>query len=208
MTVLDRPLRIAAIDVVPVRLPLREPFVVAYATYPDVLSVLVRVRTQDGAEGWGEATPDPIVTGETWASSAAMLRHDLAPALLGHDARDRHGAMARLDLRVSAAPAAKAALDIAVHDLVARALGVPLSVLLGGSSKPDLEISRVVSLGHPEAMAEVATRHVSNGFSTVKLKVGEAAAPERDAARVAAVRAAIGPEIGIKVDANQGWEVA
>ncbi len=206
MSVFDRLLRIAAIDVVPVRLPLREPFAIAYATYPDVLSVLVRVRTEDGAEGWGEATPDPNVTGETWASTTAMLRGDLAPALLGHHAWDRDGAAARLDARVEAAPAAKAALDIALNDLVARALGIPLWVLLGGRSKPQIEISRVVSLGTPEAMAEAAARHVADGFTTVKLKVGDPTSPHLDAARVAAVRAAVGPEIGIKIDANQGWK--
>jgi L-alanine-DL-glutamate epimerase-like enolase superfamily enzyme len=205
MTAIDRPLPVAAVDVVPIRLPLREPFVIAYATYPDVLSVLVRVRTEDGAEGWGEATPDPHVTGETWASVGAMLRDDLAPALLGHDARDRDGAASLLEARVAGASSAKAALDIALHDLVARVLGIPLWVLLGGRSKPSLEISRVVSLGTPNTMAAAAVRHVASGFSTVKLKVGHASAPALDAARVAAVRAAVGSTVGIKVDANQGW---
>ena len=64
---------ISSIEVIPVRLPLREPFVVAYASYPDTLSVLVRIRTRDGAEGWGEATPDPNVTGETWGGTAETL---------------------------------------------------------------------------------------------------------------------------------------
>jgi L-alanine-DL-glutamate epimerase-like enolase superfamily enzyme len=199
------PLTIAAIDVIPVRLPLREPFVIAYATYPDVLSVLVRLRTADGLTGWGEATPDPNVTGETWGGTAETLRRDLAPILLGRDGRDREAALRALDERVEGVPAAEAALDIALHDLLGRALGVPLWVLLGGRSKPHLTISRVVSLGEPEEMAAAAARHVAAGFRTVKLKVGEAAAPERDAARVAAVREAVGPEVGIKVDANQGW---
>lgn len=201
-------LPIAAIDVIPVRLPLREPFVIAYATYADVPTVLVRIRTAAGHEGWGEATPDPNVTGETWSSATAMLRDDLAPGLLGHDAFDRDGALRLLQRRVAVAPAAKAALDVALHDLVARALGIPLWALLGGRSKSELRISRVVSLGEPDAMAEAAARHVAAGFDTVKVKVGEAAAPTKDVARVAAVRAAVGPEIGIKVDVNQGWGTA
>lgn len=201
-------LPIAAIDVIPVRLPLREPFVIAYATYADVPTVLVRIRTAAGHEGWGEATPDPNVTGETWSSATAMLRDDLAPGLLGHDAFDRDGALRLLQRRVAVAPAAKAALDVALHDLVARALGIPLWALLGGRSKSELRISRVVSLGEPDAMAEAAARHVAAGFDTVKVKVGEAAAPTKDVGRVAAVRAAVGPEIGIKVDVNQGWGTA
>ncbi len=198
-------LTVAAIDVIPVRLPLREPFVIAYASYPDVLSVLVRVRTADGLAGWGEATPDPNVTGETWGGVVETLRRDLAPALLGRDARDREAALRALDARVEGAPAAKAALDIALHDLLARALAVPLWVLLGGRSKPHLTISRVVSMGEPAAMAAAAARHVAAGFRTVKLKVGDGDDPAADARRLAAVREAVGPEVAIKVDVNQGW---
>ncbi|MDF3043043.1 MAG: dipeptide epimerase, partial [Thermomicrobiales bacterium] len=196
---------IASIEIIPVRLPLREPFVVAYASYPDTLSVLVRIRTRDGAEGWGEATPDPNVTGETWGGTAETLRRDLAPALIGHDARHREAALNALDARVEGAPAAKAALDIALHDLVARAAGMPLWQLLGGRAREALQISRVISMGEPAAMAAAATRHVGDGFHTVKVKVGDAANPLLDASRVAAVRQAVGAEIAIKVDVNQGW---
>ncbi len=199
------PLVVVAVEVIPVRLPLREPFVVAYASYADVPTVLVRVTTADGAEGWGEATPDPNVTGETYAGTAETLRRDLAPALLGRDARDRGAAVRALDARVEGVPAAKAALDIALHDLVARALGVSLWVLLGGRAREHLEISRVVSMGEPEAMAAAAARHVADGFRTVKVKVGDPANPGLDARRLAAVREAVGPEVAIKVDANQGW---
>jgi L-alanine-DL-glutamate epimerase-like enolase superfamily enzyme len=196
---------ISSIEVIPVRLPLREPFVVAYASYPDTLSVLVRIRTRDGAEGWGEATPDPNVTGETWGGTAETLRRDLAPPLIGSDARNRVAALNALDARVEGAPAAKAALDIALHDLVARAAGMPLWQLLGGRAREALQISRVISMGEPAAMAMVATRHVADGFRTVKVKVGDSANPRLDANRVAAVRQAVGPEVAIKVDVNQGW---
>ena len=196
---------VTSVEIIPVRLPLREPFVVAYASYPDTLSVLVRIRTRDGAEGWGEATPDPNVTGETWGGTTETLRRDLAPALIGHDARNREAALYALDARVEGAPAAKAALDIALHDLVARAAEVPLWQLLGGRAREALQISRVISMGEPTAMAAAATRHVADGFRTVKVKVGDAADPLLDASRVAAVRQAVGAQIAIKVDANQGW---
>lgn len=199
------PLTIASVEVVPVRLPLREPFVVAYATMSHVESVLVRLRTAEGAEGWGEATPDSNVTGETYHGTAATLRHDLAPALLGRDARDREEMLRALDARVEGAPAAKAALDVALHDLLARALGVPLWLLLGGRGTDALTISRVVSMGPPAAMAEAAGRHVAAGFATVKVKVGDPDDPLLDARRLAAVREAVGPGVAIKVDANQGW---
>ncbi len=196
---------ITSVEVIPVRLPLREPFVIAYATYPDVLSVLVRVRTRDGAEGWGEATPDPNVTGETWGGVAETIRRDLAPALLGLDARHREASLVALDARVEGAPTAKAALDIALHDLVARAAGIPLWQLLGGRARDALQISRVISIGTVDEMAAAATRHVTAGFHTVKVKVGDATNPTLDVERVSAVRKAVGPEVGIKVDVNQGW---
>jgi L-alanine-DL-glutamate epimerase-like enolase superfamily enzyme len=199
------PLTIASVEVIPVRLPLREPFVVAYGTISHVESVLVRLRSANGAEGWGEATPDPNVTGETFHGTAATLRHDLAPALLGRDARDRDALLRALDARIEGVPAAKAALDVALHDLLARTLGVPLWLLLGGRSREALTISRVVSLGEPAAMAEAAGRHVAAGFATVKIKVGDPDDPLRDARRLAAVREAVGPDVAIKVDANQGW---
>ena len=202
------PLLVAKVEIAPIRLSLREPFAVAYATQHDIPTILVRTSTAGGAAGWGEATPDPNVTGETFAGALAMLVTDLGPALIGLDVRDREGAIRRLDALVNAAPAAKAALDIALHDLVARAAGLPLWALLGGRSKPHLTISRVVSMKAPDAMAVDATRHVADGFATVKLKVGDPVNPRLDVTRVAAVRAAVGPDIGIKVDANQGWRTA
>jgi len=201
-------LTIASIEIIPVRLPLWEPFVVAYASYADVPTVLVRITTGEGLVGWGEATPDPNVTGETYYGTVEILRRDLAPALIGRNAADRAAAMRLLDSRVEGVPAAKAALDIALHDLVARALDIPLWLLLGGRSKESLTISRVVSLGDAPAMAESAARHVAAGFATVKVKLGDSTEPRRDIARLAAVREAVGPDVAIKVDVNQGWRTA
>ncbi len=199
-------MKIASIDIIPVRLPLREPFVISYATYPDTLSVLVRVRANDGHEGWGESTPDPNISGETWEGAAEVLRHTLAPSLIGHDARNRESALLALDARVEGAPAAKAALEIALHDLVARAAGIPVWQLLGGKARPSLEISRVISIGPLDEMAAAARRHVAAGFHTVKVKVGDRQNPLLDVERVATVREAVGPAIGVKVDVNQGWQ--
>jgi L-Ala-D/L-Glu epimerase len=199
-------LLINRIDIFPIRLTLHEPFVVSYATQYDIPTVLVRITATDGQTGWGEATPDPNVTGETWRSTIAVLEHDLAPSVIGLDARDREGIVRAMNARVDGVPAAKAAIDIAVHDLVAKAAGLPLWALLGGKSKPYLTISRVVSIKSPEQMAADARQHVRDGFETVKLKVGDATNPRLDVARVAAVREAIGPDIGIKIDVNQGWK--
>lgn len=207
---------IASIDVLPMRLRLHEPFAVAYGTHDTADTVLVRLRTSDGIEAWGEATPDEQVTGETYQASIDALRDVLAPAVVGV-VLDVEAIVARCDHLAWSTPAARAAIDIAVHDAAAQHAGLPLwqflrqSILATGgvpADKDHLLISRVVSMLDPDAMAAAAVRHVAAGFSTVKLKVGEPVDWWLDVERVAAVRAAVGPDIGIKVDANQGWRTA
>ena len=200
-------MRITAVEIVPVKLPLLEPFVVSYGTFPDLATVLVRLETDGGITGWGEATPDPHVTGETFEGVVATLRH-LAPALLGRDPLDRSTAMRLLGTLVAGAPTAKAALDIALHDLAGRVADLPLWALLGGRAREFMSISRVISMKSPEAMAIDAGRHVAAGFSTVKLKIGDAGDIRGDVRRIAAVREAVGPDVGIKIDVNGGWRTA
>ena len=189
------PATIVEIDVLPLRLRLREPFAVAYATQDHSDTVLVRLRTSDGTEGWGEATPDEHVTGETYEASIASLRDRLAPAALGSSVDDLGALVALADDVAWSTPAARAALDIAAHDAAAQRAAM------------HLQISRVVSMLAPVVMAAAALRHVAAGFSTVKLKVGEPEDWALDVERVAAVRAAVGPGVGLKVDVNQGWRV-
>ena len=197
-------MRITELEIIAVRLPLREPFVISYGTFPDVPTVLVRLETDTGLVGWGEGTPDAFVTGETFGGVAETLR-EIAPALLGRDPRDRSGAMRAVEARIRGEPCAGAALYFAVQFLAARRGGVPVWALLGGRAREVTTISRVVSMKAPEAMAEDARRHVADGFRTVKLKVGQAEDVPLDVARVAAVRAAVGPGVAIKIDVNQGW---
>ena len=92
-------MRITGVEIIPAKLPLLEPFVVSYGTFPDLATVLVRLETDGGLTGWGEGTPDPHVTGETFEGVAATLRH-LAPALLGRNPLDRSAAMRLLESRV------------------------------------------------------------------------------------------------------------
>ena len=200
-------MRITGVEIIPIKLPLIEPFVISYGTFPNVESALVRIETDAGITGWGEGTPDAIVTGETFAGVVETLRL-LAPALIGCDPRDRTTLMHLLDTIIGGVPTAKAAIDIALHDLVGKAAGLPVWALLGGRSKEYLTISRVVSLNSPEEMARDAARHVENGFATVKLKVGVEDDVRGDIRRVAAVREAVGADIAIKIDVNQGWRTA
>ncbi len=195
---------IVSIEVIPIELPLIEPFIISYGAAAGVESVLVRITDRAGNTGWGEGTPDETVTGETPATLLEDLLETGAPGMLGFDSRRRDLAMSELERLLPGKPTARCAIDIALHDLAGRAAGLPVWALLGGS-KSTVQISRVVSMREPEEMAADAMRHVANGFSTVKLKVGQKDDVAKDIARVRAVRDAIGPDIGIKIDVNQGW---
>jgi L-alanine-DL-glutamate epimerase-like enolase superfamily enzyme len=199
------PFDVVSAEKIPVRLPLIEPFVIAYATYTHTESILVRLTLRNGVTGWGESTPDEAVTGETPERVLADLCDALAPALIGIDARRIDAAINQLTTLRPSSPTAVASLDIALHDAIGRSCGLPVWALIGGRPPGPLTISRVVSIAAPEAMADAARRHVAAGFRTIKLKVGDAADPELDARRILAVREAVGDGIGLKVDVNQGW---
>ncbi len=198
------PHEIVKIDIIPIALPLIEPFIISYGTSATVDSVLVRLTDRAGTTGWGEGTPDETVTGENPATLLRDLSSIAGPAMLGVDARRRDLVTAGLERLLPNAPTARCAIDIAIHDLAGRRAGIPLWALLGGSTST-LRISRVVSMREPEQMAADALRHVANGFTTIKLKVGQRDDVDKDIERMRQVRAAVGPEIGIKIDVNQGW---
>lgn len=208
---------IRSVEVHPLRLRLREPFAVTSGARDHIDTVLVRVTTIGGSVGWGEASPDTAVTGETVGASIDALRGPIAKAVIGCAVDDLESVAASVALVAPSCPAARAAIDIALHDLAARHSGAPLWRWLAASSgvaersrssQPVLRISRVVAMADPAEMAAVARRHVDAGFSTVKVKVGEPLHWERDVERVAAVRAAVGDGVGIKVDVNEGWRVS
>jgi len=209
---------ITSLTVVPMRLRFHEPFAVTSGVRTHLETVLVRLTFSDGTVGWGEASPDEGVTGESPTACVEALDGVLAEAVMGRGVDDVDALGSSIDDAADGAgPAARAAVDIAVHDAAARRRGVPLwrfledRIVAGGGTRvgrEHLQVSRVVSMDDPEAMAARAATHVRAGFSTVKLKVGDPRDWRRDVERVGAVRAAVGPDVGIKVDVNQGWRTA
>ncbi|MEZ4533288.1 MAG: hypothetical protein R2855_19995, partial [Thermomicrobiales bacterium] len=143
---------IVSIEVIPIELPLIEPFIISYGAAAGVESVLVRITDRAGNTGWGEGTPDETVTGETPATLLEDLLETGAPGMLGFDSRRRDLAMSELERLLPGKPTARCAIDIALHDLAGRAAGLPVWALLGGS-KSTVQISRVVSMREPEEMA-------------------------------------------------------
>lgn len=167
--------------------------------------LLVQVHTDAGIAGLGEAVPRPSVYGETLDGIRAALETLLVHPILGSDPLATERAWASWD-RVVGNHSAKAAIDVALHDLLGRQAGIPLYRMLGGWSDGSIELTMALGMGTPAAMAEQARRFVDEGYRTIKLKVGSDVAD--DIRAVAEVRAAIGPDVGLYVDANGGYSRA
>ncbi len=182
--------------------PLHRPFVTALRTVHTVDAVLVELRDGDGRVGWGEAVPTWRITGETAAGIEAALSGPLRDAVLGREVADVDATLGAADRALRANTSAKAALDMAVHDLWARGLGTPLARLLGGTAT-SVRSDLTLSAGTAPAMVAAAGEAVTAGFRTLKVKLGKD--PAGDVERVCAVRSAVGTEVALRLDANQGW---
>jgi L-alanine-DL-glutamate epimerase-like enolase superfamily enzyme len=182
--------------------PLHTPFVTALRRATTVETLVVQIVDADGRCGFGEAPEVWQVTGASVAGSEACVRSQLGPRLVGRNPDDLVACCRDVQRAVAGNEAAKAAVDVALHDLAARRLGVPLVRLLGGTA---LRVPTDVTLsaGDAGALAAAAKARVAEGFVVLKVKVGTEAST--DIERVRAIRAAIGPGVGIRLDANQGW---
>lgn len=222
--------RIEAVTCSVLSVPLHTPFVTALRRTETVDTVVVRVHDSDGVVGWGEAPQVWQVTGESLASAQACLEQMLVPLVRGRDGDDWQDASLAAQRAVARNFGAKAALDVALHDFAARRARMPLPAFLrslarGGveslAAGPEAAVATsaaladratgpvtvqtdvTLSAGSVDALGPTARDRLADGFSTLKMKVGTDAAT--DVARVRAVREAVGPEVVIRLDANQGW---
>lgn len=165
---------------------------------------LVRLATENGVEGWGVApTGATIVSGETNAGVSALINDVFRPLILGRSPFDVGPIMAEVSRAVPDNNRAKAGIDIALHDLAARILGVPVSVMLNGSFRSTVPVLKLVGMAEPETMAARASALSADGFRHFKLKLGSGL--DKDLERVATVRGAVGPDVVLTVDLNQAY---
>src|SRR5258708_1766316 len=169
-------------------------------------NVLVRLQADNGLVGWGEAASAPTMTGETTASMVAAVRH-LAPVLAGRAADDIGGALKAMDGRMYGNHGAKAAIEIALHDLVGRATHRPAHALLGDKRRSRLSILGVIGGGDLAGDLHDAGKKKGDGFAAFKIKVG-IDEPSSDAERTRQICAVLGPGVLISADANQGYGAA
>ena len=195
-------MKITRVEAVPFSIPTRRPFAFSGGAVRSADHVLVRVHTDEGLVGQAEAVPRAVMSGETQATVVAVVDQWLEPACLGADPVRVEDIHARLR-PLAGNHTARAALDIALHDLIGQAYGLPCSVLLGAYTD-QVRVSHMVGFGSPEEAAdEAADLRARYGVMAFKLKIG--LGEIHDLATCAAVRAAVGPDALLDADANHGY---
>ncbi len=197
-------LRVTGVAVTRLPMTLSEPYTIAYQSIERFDNLLIEVHTVGGLVGLGVAAPDFDVTGEDVAGTELALRDVAAPLLIGSDASRRIAIIEALRDVLPHAPSVRAAVDMALVDLIAKVVGVPAWRMLGGF-REGMATSITVGIMDLSATMEVIARRVAEGFSIVKIKGG--ADVESDIARVREIRRRYG-ELEIRFDANCGYSAA
>jgi len=180
----------------------KRPFIIASGVQDCCHGLLLELVDSQGRSGWGEGVPLPHLTGETLRGCRSALESVFLPHVLGRDARQIPLLSRELDKKMMGHTAARCALDLAMHDLASQSFGVSPWAYLGGDNRP-VATNYSIGLTTPEDAAQQARSLVEQDFTCIKLKLGDDY--EVDVERVRAVRAAIGPDIHLRVDANEGW---
>ncbi len=186
------------------RLALSRPYTIAYEHIDSVQNLFVRLEADDGTAGLGVASPGEEVTGEGVQKCRQALADNLEDVMSGTDIRHLKARLRDIEHALPDAPAARAAIDMALHDLWAKHFGLPLVDLLGRVHR-SLPTSITIGIGSVEESLEEAAEYIGRGFRILKVKIGQSM--EEDVERLHRIRQKIGREIIIRVDANQGYSV-
>lgn len=194
-------MKIVSIDFQTQSIALKKPFTIALGTITQADNIFVKITTDEGIVGLGEAAPETFVTGETLKSCTAALEL-LTQKLIGENPLNIAKIHEIMNRAMLGNGAAKAAIDIACYDILGKTANLPLYKLLGGYSD-FVRTDMTISIDTPAVMAAEAKKYVDLGFEAIKIKVG--VDPIEDVERIIAIRNAVGPDVQLRVDANQGW---
>lgn len=198
-------MKVTAVDVWPVTIPFTEPFEVWRGVAPAKHHVIVEVHTDEGITGVGEAAPFLYYGAETQQDVVSMVQRHLLPILLGTDPFAIEALAQTFDTVIDGHRFSKAAIEMALWDIQGRALGVPVHRLLGGRVRQSIPVVGLLLRHEPSGVATEARDLVERGFRHLKVKVGFGL--ERDIAVVQAVRAAVGADVTIRVDAEESYDL-
>lgn len=196
-------LKIHKVEIYATKLLLSEPFVISVGAITHARNTVVKIFLTDGTYGIGECCPYRSIHGETVEGQVAIAK-DIAKSLIGKDPKNtkRHNHMMNIVMKNNAS--IKCAFDMALYDLNAKLSDLPLYLFLGGDNTKEIFTDNTISLLPKEQMAEKAIKYQEMGFPVLKVKLGSSSAAE-DVARIEAIRYAIGMELPLRTDANQGW---
>ncbi len=207
-------MKIEQVEVFPASLPYKQDFKISRGSVGSRAKgaphIYVRVRADNGLEGWGEARPSHRWSYETEESVVTTLRNYLVPAVVGHEAWDLRGLHEIMDREIAPCvttgqPVAKSAIDIAVHDLLAKAAGVPLARFLGGGGN-SVRLARIITTSEPAEAEQMAAQAMEAGYAGFKIKIG--LEPRRDVEIVRAVISGSRPDIFMWADSNQAYDLS
>jgi cis-L-3-hydroxyproline dehydratase len=167
------------------------------------LSTIVKLTTDDGLSGFGEVCPLGSAYMDAFAGGVPPAVRELGPTLLGQDPRNIRAINALMDSVLGGHSYAKSPIDIACWDILGKAAGMPVSVLLGGRQVEDFPLYRAISQAPPEQMAADVARYRSEGYRRFQLKVG--GIPDVDIRRISSVLDVLHEGDTLVADANTGW---
>ncbi len=197
-------LTIQQIELYKLSIPLIEPFITSLGRDDNADNVLVRISTDQGIIGFGECSPYMPINGES-QDTCMLVGQYFAHALKGKNALDIEACIQLMDSIIYANNSIKSAFDMALYDIAAQQAGRPLYQFIGGDNNKVIITDYTISIGEPGKMAADAIKIKAQGYPAIKVKLGKDG--KKDVERMKAIRAAVGDEIPLRIDANQGWKV-
>ena len=185
-------------------IPLIAPFITSLGSDECAQNVVVKITTTEGIIGFGECSPYMPINGES-QDTCFIVGQYFAKALKGKDATDIVACVELMDKIIYGNNSIKSAFDIALYDIAAQHAGVPLYEFIGGADNKIITTDYTVSVGDPEKMIADALKIKAQGYPAIKVKLGLDG--KTDVIRMKGIRAALGNDIPLRIDANQGWEV-
>ena len=195
-------MKITAVRLGKISVPLRTPFKTALRTVSSVEDVIVEIHTDCGRIGYGEAPPTGPITGDTTLAIIGAIQDHISKAIIGRDVDDFEDVLQAVQKSVIGNTSAKAAVDMALWDLYGQLYSIPVYKLMGGSRK-NITTDITISVNDPDIMVRDSLIALDRGYDCLKMKVG--INPDLDVARLKGVRQAVGNDVTIRIDANQAW---
>jgi L-Ala-D/L-Glu epimerase / N-acetyl-D-glutamate racemase len=197
---------ITKIKVFPIGVRLLKPLKIAKMIREKSSNIIVKIETDEGLVGYGEATAVHFFWGETQASMKDVAENLVSPVLIGEDPTNIIALIDRMNSVIVGNPFAKAAVEMALWDIKGKTLNTPVYNLLGGNRRTSIPVCHAVSYGSLDEMVKKATGLIDLGYKTLKIYCGKEA-PQVDLERVRAIRNAVGDNINLYIEINQRWDL-